>query len=172
MSLIAGVAAAEGLASLSKVPVGLKWPNDLRIGGKKIGGILCEFENSGGPPPAVVVGIGVNLKAPPEGFPEEFRARATSLEEAGGGAAEAKSALRQILERLDHWYRESLANGFDPVLRRWEALCDNLGEIITLSTANDAFEGKMAGIDGEGRLLLESPDGSLRAFDSGEVTEA
>ncbi len=172
MSLIAGVAAAEGLASLSKIPVGLKWPNDLRIGGKKIGGILCEFENSGGPPPAVVVGIGVNLKAPPEGFPEDFRARATSLEAAGGGAVEADSALRQILERLDHWYGEFLANGFEPAMRRWEALCDNIGKEISLSTANDAIEGKVAGIDGKGHLLLESPDGSLRAFDSGEGTEA
>jgi BirA family biotin operon repressor/biotin-[acetyl-CoA-carboxylase] ligase len=172
MSLIAGVAAAEGLADPAGCPVGLKWPNDLRIGGKKIGGILCEYENSGGPPPAVVAGIGINLKTPPEGFPEDFRDRATSLEEAGGGAVEADSALRQILERLDHWYREFLANGVETALRRWEGLCDNIAQEVTLSTANDAIEGTVAGIDGEGRLLLESPDGSLRAFDSGEVTEA
>lgn len=171
MSLIAGVAAAEGLAHLTGAQVGLKWPNDLRIGEKKIGGILCEFEKTGGPPPAVVVGVGINLKTPPGGFPEEFRDRATSLEEAGA-AIEADDALRAVLDRLDHWYREFLANGFEPAKHRWEALCDNLGERITLSTANDAIEGKMAGIDMTGRLLLEPPGGDIRAFDSGEVTEA
>ncbi len=171
MSLIAGVAAAEGLADLTGVSVGLKWPNDLRIGGKKTGGILCEYEKSGGPPPAVVVGVGINLETPPGEFPEEFRARTTSLEEAGA-AIEADEALGAILERLDYWYREFLANGFEPVMRRWEALCDNLGGKITLSTANDAIEGKMVGIDMTGRLLLEPPGGDIRAFDSGEVLEA
>ncbi|MEE9240682.1 MAG: biotin--[acetyl-CoA-carboxylase] ligase [bacterium] len=171
MSLIAGVAAAEGLAGFTERPVGLKWPNDLRIGGKKAGGILCEYEKSGGPPAAVAVGFGINLKPPPGGFPGNFRAQATSLEEAGGVGLDAGSTLRPLLERLGSWYRDFLSNGFEPVKRRWEALCDNLGDEVQLSLAGGPIRGKVAGIDMKGHLLLELPGGNVRAFDSGEVAE-
>lgn len=171
MSLIAGVAVAEGLAESTGGTVGLKWPNDLRIGGKKTGGILCEYEKAGGPPPAVVIGIGLNLKSPPGGFPETLKARATSLEESGFRAADLESTMRLLLERLNDWHHQFLLSGFEPIRRRWEELCDHLGKNIELSLPDGPISGKTAGIDLEGRLLLEMPDGSVRPFDSGEVTE-
>ena len=76
-----------------------------------------------------------------------------------------------LLERLDRWYRDFLSNGFEPVKRRWEALCDNLGDEVQLSLADGPIQGKVAGIDMKGHLLLELPGGNVRAFDSGEVAE-
>lgn len=170
ISLIAGVAAAEGIADITRSSVGLKWPNDLRLGGKKTGGILCEYESAGGPSPAIVVGIGINLKIPPNGFPEEFGKRATSIEETGT-TVDGGETLHAILERLDYWYRGFLEDGFGDIRSRWEALCDNLGERIHLSAAGKSIEGKMVGIDHSGHMLLELPTGEVREFESGEVVE-
>lgn len=170
-TLLAGVAAAEALSSLSGVQVGLKWPNDLRAGRKKLGGILCEYEPGGGPPPAIVVGIGVNLSGEGADFPPELRDRATSLQEAGGRLASPPEALNLLLRRLDFWYKELVRTGFEPVRRRWTEMCDNLGQEVAVSAQNETLRGRVLGIDSAGRLLLASPGGAVHRAEAGEVIE-
>ena len=69
LTLLLGVAAAQGLAEATGLRVGLKWPNDLRVRGKKIGGILCEYLNLPNQPPAIVAGLGINLTTQETDFP-------------------------------------------------------------------------------------------------------
>ncbi|MBI4251696.1 MAG: biotin--[acetyl-CoA-carboxylase] ligase [Candidatus Tectomicrobia bacterium] len=171
LTLLAGVAAAEGLSSLAGPPVGLKWPNDLRVHRKKLGGILCEYEPQGGPPPAVVAGVGVNLTGEETDFPAEIRGRATSLRLAGKAAPEAEETLSLLLRHLDFWYKVFLNTGFEPVRTRWMELCDNLGEEAAVSAEGETLRGKVAGIDGSGRLLLQGAEGRLLRAEAGEVIE-
>ena len=172
ISLVAAVAMAEGLSGVCGLAVGLKWPNDLRIEGKKVGGILLDFEPKGGKRPAVVAGIGINLRTPPGGFPEKFAERATSLEGAGCRFPEEGEMIGGLLERLEQWYRTFLDSGFDPVRERWEALSDGIGSRVSVSLAGDPAEGKMAGIDAAGRLLLDTGGGKLLSVDAGEIIES
>lgn len=171
LSLVAGVAAAEGLSSLPGPPVGLKWPNDLRIHRKKLGGILCEYEPRGGVPAAVAVGVGVNLSGQEADFPVELRGRVTSLRLAGKELSESQEMLSLLLRQLDFWYKVFCDTGFAPVRTRWNELCDNLGEEAAVSAKDGTFSGKIAGIDASGRLLLQGAGGRLLRAEAGEVIE-
>ncbi|MEE9275286.1 MAG: biotin--[acetyl-CoA-carboxylase] ligase, partial [bacterium] len=137
----------------------------------KVGGILCEFEPRGGPPPAVVVGVGVNLRGGAGDFPPEIRSRAGSLESEGGRAPGPQEALERLLERLGSWCKIMLSEGFSPVRRRWLELCDNLGEEVRLPREGGEIIGRVAGIDERGRLLLTPPEGGEIAVEAGEVVE-
>lgn len=82
VTLAAGIATAEAIEKLSGLPVQLKWPNDLYLNGKKLGGILTEaapYSQETKSIPFVVTGIGVNVNTPAEAFPEPLQALATSL---------------------------------------------------------------------------------------------
>ncbi|MFC1491492.1 biotin--[acetyl-CoA-carboxylase] ligase [Nitrospinota bacterium] len=171
MSILAGAAIAEALAEIGGLPVGLKWPNDLRLDRNKVGGILCEYEPKGGPVAAVVVGVGINLRTPPGGYPEEIRGRAVSMEEAGCRIAGEEEMIEALLSRLGSWYRDFLTSGFEPLRRRWEELCDGIGRRVTLSLAGGRATGTVAGIDAAGHLLLEEASGSVRSIDAGEIAE-
>jgi len=171
MSLMSGVAVAEALGEASGLGVGLKWPNDLRISGKKAGGILCEYETRGGSPPGVVVGVGVNLTSRVEDFPPELRNRATSLRASGGVVPEGEVLLNLLLRRVEIWYKEFMINGFRPVRRRWMELCDNLGEEVGVSAGSEILQGTVRGIDEAGRLVLDLPEGGEARVEAGEVTE-
>ena len=116
--------------------VGLKWPNDLRVGRKKVGGILCEYEPRGGEIGAVAVGIGVNLKTPEGGYPEGILA--TSMEEAGCRLGGGEEMIGALLDRLGRCYRDFLGHGFEPLRRRWEGLCDGIGEVIEVTLAGES----------------------------------
>lgn len=171
LSLVAAVAMAEGLSQAGGIPVGLKWPNDLRLAGKKMGGILLEYEPKGGKRPWVVVGVGINLKSPPEGYPAEFRDSVTSMEAAGCRVADEGEIIQTLLGHLARWYGDFLASGFERVRQRWEALCDGIDKHAAVSVAGGPIEGIMRGIDAGGRLLLEESSGELRLIDAGEVVE-
>ena len=171
LPIVAGVALAEGLSSLGDLPVGLKWPNDLRIGGKKLGGILCEFESKGGPPPAVIVGVGVNLKAPSGDFPPDFRERATTLAGAAAALPPADTVLKTLLDRLESWYKNLLFKGFSAAKDRWTEMCDNFGDEVSLQGARSLVRGRVCGVDESGGLLLTRPDGKTIRIEAGEVME-
>ena len=94
LTLLLGVAAAEGLAEATGLRVGLKWPNDLRVNGKKIGGILCEYLEPPNQPPAVVAGLGVNLTMRESDFPPEVRESASSVLLSGGEVPDAEGSPR------------------------------------------------------------------------------
>ena len=169
LTLLLGVAAAEGIAEATGLRVGLKWPNDLRVNGKKIGGILCEYFEPPNQPPAVVAGVGVNLTTREADFPPELRESASSVLLSGGEVPDAEGLLHLLLARVAFWYKEYESSGFGAVRNQWLRLCDNLGETISVRAADETLVGKNNGIDEAGRLLLEKPGGSVERITSGEV---
>ena len=169
LTLLLGVAAAQGLAEATGLRVGLKWPNDLRVRGKKIGGILCEYLEPPNQPPAVVAGLGVNLSTRKADFPPELLESASSVLLSGGEVPDAEGLLHLLLERTAFWYKEYESSGFGAVRDQWLGLCDNLGETISVHAADETLYGKNKGIDEAGRLLLEKADGSTQRITSGEV---
>ncbi len=169
MTLLLGVAVAEGLREATGLCIGLKWPNDLRVKGRKIGGILCEYMSLPNQPPAVVAGVGLNLTTRETDFPPELRASASSIFLSGGRVPETEHLLHLLLRRIAFWYKEYESNGFPPIRNHWLRLCDHLEERISVRVGDEKFVGKNNGIDQTGRLLLEKPDGSIERINSGEV---
>lgn len=152
--LSSAVAAAHAFRALGKVPITLKWPNDLLVGTRKLGGILCESGGSASKRLFVVVGIGINVNVPAEGFPEELRGLATSLAIETGGPVDRAALLASLLNHLEHWNGLLLANGPRSVSREYASLCGTLGQRVRATMASgDSIEGLAEAI---------GPDGSLR----------
>ena len=102
--LMAAVAAAEALLAHAALPVSVKWPNDILVGGKKIAGILTEMRLAGDRIDHVVIGMGVNVNTPAESLPPEIAAIATSLCADTGRTFSRAGLLRTYLEKLEGWY--------------------------------------------------------------------
>ena len=168
--LIAGIAVSETLERSGKVPVQMKWPNDLMVSGRKVAGILSESrvfaENC-----ICCCGIGINLNHSVADFPADLREKATSL-----AMVSAKNHfnpdrfLTRLCGRLIHW-RRVLETGSSERIRtavnlriRWM-----VGSRITFRQDHAMIRGTVAGISADGGLILELSDGKRESFFSGEV---
>lgn len=172
LTLVTAAALAAGLRSETGIPVRLKWPNDLRIGGRKTGGILTEMAATGRTIDHVVIGIGLNVNQDPAGFPEEIRHMAVSLAEAAGGPMPRQRILDAVIDSLDHSYARYLSDGFEPVREIWESLSDMIGQEVTVREHERVVSGRARGIDDEGFLLVEASDGTISRVVSGDVSLA
>lgn len=140
----------------------LKWPNDILIDGKKVAGILLESNISPlGTVDYVVCGIGVNVMAAPDG--------AVALRDVAKGPQVPVHPFRDmVLAQLSAHYRHWQSAGFADIRERWLAQAHGLGQEMTARLPDREEQGIFAGVDADGALLLERPDGVLRV-NAGEV---
>ena len=166
LSLAIGVAVVRAIAKAGVSGVTLKWPNDILLGGRKLGGILVELLP--GAPHAAVIGIGLNLRLP-AGMPEDLRASSSALcvgDDATGPNDICASLLLELLAAL-----ESFAGGGFAALRG-EWMAHHAFQDVTVHLFSDFAEpraGICRGVDGDGALLLEV-DGHVERVLSGEIS--
>lgn len=162
LPLLVGLAVARAVeAACPGLEAGLKWPNDVEVGGRKVGGVLCERGDG-----AVVAGIGLNVRQRPGDFPEELRGRAISLETAAGAAvsrgALAGALLAELAEACGAPAR-CLTEARLAELARRDVLRDRR------VTTEQAGGGVARGIGVDGALVLERPDGARVRVVAGSV---
>jgi BirA family transcriptional regulator, biotin operon repressor / biotin---[acetyl-CoA-carboxylase] ligase len=170
LGFVAALAVCDALAAL--VPglrdPALKWPNDVLVGGRKIGGILLESEiGDGGNPAFVIVGVGINLVSAPVNA--EFPA--TSIAAEGPRPPEPAAMLEAFVWQFDSWARCWRMEGFAPVRLAWRTRARGLGEPIRVHLESATLHGRFADIDQQGVLLLDTPDGR-RYISAGDVFPA
>lgn len=165
LTLTAASAFARAFNQLG-LDVSIKWPNDLLMNGKKIGGILTEMQTEGDRIQAVILGFGINVNG--EHIPEELRHRATSIFLETGKAHRRSELFAHLLYELEVEYDLLLNEGFVPVRRHWLEFSAYLNEPIQLSSSGALRDGMMRGISEEGALLLER-DGRVEAIYSAEI---
>ena len=170
ITLMAGVAVAEMVSFFCPEGVGLKWPNDVRIRGRKVSGILTEMRMTGGAVETVVVGIGVNVNMARADFDPEYREAATSLREETGRLCVREDAAFLLCEKLGQWYQILLGEGFIPIRSRWLSLSEMGGSLIRVLFEGEVQEGVFTGIDGDGALLLTDALGSVRRITAGDAS--
>lgn len=170
LPLLAGVALAEAVVHLADLDVVLKWPNDLLVGGAKCAGILAEAVPAidPGQPPAVVLGIGLNvtlradeLPVNPTGLP------ATSLALAGAQMTDRDPLLRALLRGLASWYDRWRRAGGDPQACGLRAAyldrCATIGrQVRVLLPDGDELTGAAVTVDCDGQLVVRTPAGDRR----------
>ncbi len=171
ITLLAGLAARDAVAEQAGLAADLRWPNDLLLDGKKLGGILTEMYAEPDHVHFVVVGIGINVNH--TRMPEALAPTATSLRLATGRTHSRLELLARLLRSLDRYYNQFLEQGAGPILRRFaETSSYAQGKRVRISTATETYVGTTAGLEANGLLRVEREDGRLQVVISGDVAEA
>ncbi|MEA2579760.1 MAG: BirA family transcriptional regulator [Actinomycetota bacterium] len=159
LSLMAGVALAEGARTLTGRDIRCKWPNDLLLDGAKVGGILVESQVFDGRLAVAIVGTGVNLKEP-EGI-----AGAAGL----GGEVDPEALLIAYLRALVDLYHPNDAGFADAISERWRSLSATIGSDVGATTVDGReVRGTATDLDPRGGLILATELGPVTVT-SGEV---
>lgn len=167
LTLLAAVALHDALARLDLPNAGLKWPNDLLIGGRKVCGILAETGTDQDGEVFVVLGIGLNVGLRVDDFPHELAAIATSLTEAAGRPVDVRAVMEGFLEALEFWLGRWCREGFAPVRAAWcEASC-TLGRRVGFGGEGEI--GEAVGLADDGGLLVRDRNGDIHGFHSGDM---
>ncbi|HUG93912.1 MAG TPA: biotin--[acetyl-CoA-carboxylase] ligase [Planctomycetaceae bacterium] len=166
LALTAGLAVSDTLSELAPgAGRGLKWPNDVYLAGRKIGGILVEVPSSRSG--RVVLGIGINVNNSLAEAPRELRDLATSLLDETGRRFALTDVLIGVLARLSREFA-ALAGADVDLSDRWRATCLLAGRRLTVAAGDETIEGLGLGIDRDGALVIETAHGPRRVF-SGTV---
>jgi BirA family biotin operon repressor/biotin-[acetyl-CoA-carboxylase] ligase len=162
VSLAVGVAVVEAIVPmLPEQQIGLHWPNDVMVAGRKVAGILVEVL----PQRQHVIGIGLNTNNTMADAPAELQERAATFRDLTGGTFDETEVLTAMLTRLEIAFATLRA---DPrcIAARANQLCLQHGRKLTIERGDAIVTGECCGINEDGALLLETPSG-VEAFYSG-----
>lgn len=172
LSLVAGVAVIRALQAVEAGSALLKWPNDIILGGGKLGGILVDVAGEPGGPLQVVIGIGINVHGAPAAADVATAAglRPASLSAGPGELRPLRNTLAAaLIESLVAAIAEFDAYGFPPFVDAWRQVDFLAGRAINLEVAGRHESGIARGIADDGTLLVECSGGQRRIV-AGEVT--
>ena len=183
LTMCLGLAAVEGIEAVTELRPALKWPNDLLLNDRKLGGMLTEMRLDGERIAYAVLGLGVNVnvmfdegrRTEDEKKPSfvlrpssELATTAISLSMALGREVDRVALLAAILARCEAWYERTLA-GASPHAA-WAARLATLGQQVNVTTAAGVLSGLAAGVTPEGALCVRMADGAEHIVWSGDVT--
>lgn len=169
ITLTAAVAVAKAIRQSTGAFVGIKWPNDILLNGKKLAGILTEMNAEPDKINYLIVGIGVNVNLSQAELPPEINGIAVSLTEDNKRISRTK-LLADILSELDFLYREFCHGRFNEILSQWREMSVTLNRMVQIKGLNYAEEGFAVDIDESGALLLKTKEGSVKRIYSGDVS--
>lgn len=168
LTLVMGLSVAEAIMEEESLAVGIKWPNDVIIGRKKVCGILTEMKVDGDMIRYVVIGCGINVNM--EQFPEDLKDKATSLRIEVGRPVERKALMNAVLIAFNRYYRTFLKTEDLSFMRqRYNAILANARHRVRVLT-KDPYVGTALGITDTGELLIRTDDGAIAQIASGEVS--
>ncbi|HVM15289.1 MAG TPA: biotin--[acetyl-CoA-carboxylase] ligase [Egibacteraceae bacterium] len=153
--LLASLAAAEGLEAAADLDVRLKWPNDLLVDGRGIGGVRVDAQLGPGSIESAVLTVRVNVGLQAEDFPPDLRPHVTSVTIEGGSCSRL-DVLAAILDRLASRYEAGVA----ALLEDYRGRCDTLGtRVRALLVPSGEAVGRATDVDDHGGLVIETPAG-------------
>jgi len=170
LTIVAAAAACDAIESLVPVNVRIKWPNDLFIDDRKVGGILLEAAGEQDAIDWVVIGMGLNVNTEYGELPVALRRTAVSLKVASGRPVDRSELLARLLLALEESYLDAARNGFDGALGRFRERDYLLKRRVSVQTRRGPVVGEAAGIDEKGALLVQLPHRHIQRFHSGDVT--
>lgn len=156
-----GVACAEGIEAASGLTAAVKWPNDVRVGGKKVAGILVESHLAGGDFDAAIAGIGINVDWAIDQIPPEMKDTATSLSaQLAAPAPPRAELLGEILRSLEQ-HLDGLPEGREQLLAKATERSDVLGSEVTVRFSDGRqIEGRAEALNEVGALVVRQAEGT------------
>lgn len=160
------LAVADAVEEVSGLTPLLKWPNDVRVNGRKLCGILIEAAMLGDTPSFAIAGIGLNVNLDAAAYPE-IAGIATSIATERGRPVSREHTLAALLNALERHYDR---RDGDALRQEWRSRLETLGQQVSVTFAGRTERGVAEDVDEEGSLLLRLRDGRLLTFPAGEVT--
>jgi BirA family biotin operon repressor/biotin-[acetyl-CoA-carboxylase] ligase len=168
VSLLLGAALAGALRARYDLPVCAKWPNDLWLWNRKLGGVLIELSAVGGRLGWLIAGVGINVN---NSLPEGARVPPISLAEALGRPVNINGLYAVVLGEIARSYREFSQRGFEPVRRRWwEFSLLQPGDAVTVERGDERYVARVRGLSDIGHLVVEDGDGRIEELAAADVT--
>ena len=156
LPLVSALAAAEAIEQVSSVHVSVKWPNDLLISERKVGGILCESGTGTGSAPFQIIGIGINVNSDHADWPDELRGSATSIWQERKIVVDRNRLLAQLLLELEECLDELANHGTSRLAMAYHRRCSTIGHRVQATLANgEVLVGLAEGIGQDGSLRLQ-----------------
>jgi BirA family biotin operon repressor/biotin-[acetyl-CoA-carboxylase] ligase len=160
----------DAIERSAQLDVDIKWPNDLLIAGKKVCGILAEIRVEVDRVKALVVGVGVNVNH--AAFPDELAGRATSLRLASGRIQSRLEIFAEFLEVFERVLRAHTKGGPSTIVEAWTARSSfAYGRTLRIDDGFRAVEGVTRGLNPFGALRVETGNGRVEEFYSGDVMQ-
>ncbi|NOU99174.1 biotin--[acetyl-CoA-carboxylase] ligase [Paenibacillus planticolens] len=169
LTLLSAVALCRSIQKVCQVDIGIKWPNDLLIKGKKVSGILLESSGEDERLKYVIAGIGISVNLKVEDYPEELRSVATSLAIESGAEIKRETLVQAFLLEFEELYALYLEKGFSPIRLLWEALSVTLKRPIRTHSPSGVIEGIADSLDDSGALTVITGNGEKIKVYSGDI---
>ncbi|HXN21530.1 MAG TPA: biotin--[acetyl-CoA-carboxylase] ligase [Candidatus Dormibacteraeota bacterium] len=171
LTLLAGLSVRDAIQEQAGITPDLRWPNDLLLNGKKLGGILTEMHAEPERVQFVIIGIGLNVNH--ARMPENLSEIATSLRMESGRSHSRLELAVKLLGKLESYYNQFLENGPQAILDRFaEVSTFALGKRVRIANSRETFTGTTAGLASNGLLRVKREDGRTETVISGDVAEA
>ena len=169
LTLVAALAVAKAITSVTGEEALIKWPNDIVVNSKKVCGILTEMNAQFDYINHIVVGIGINVHN--ERFPEEISQMASSLMiEAGGKRFHRAQIIAETMSYFEQYYDTFLkTQDLSALVREYDELLVNMNKAVRVLDPKEPFDGKAMGITPKGELIVDTWE-SRKLVSSGEVS--
>lgn len=165
LTLVTAVAIAEAVRKSTGLAALIKWPNDILIGEKKLGGILTELNAEVDRVRFVIIGVGINVNIKKTQLPF----RATSIKSETQDAFSRIELLQQMVREIEGYYLLYSKSGFQPIIEKWKHLSATLGRRVKVASCKGEIEGQAQDIDLDGSLLVRRDSGFVERIVSGDV---
>jgi BirA family transcriptional regulator, biotin operon repressor / biotin---[acetyl-CoA-carboxylase] ligase len=170
LTVATATALRRAIVSQTRLPVEIKWPNDILINGKKVAGILTEMSAELDRVRHVIPGIGIDVNQDAHEFPPELRKIATSLKIESGESLSRPALAIVVLRELDKDYSRICAGKFAEVAGEWVDHCSTIGRDVTVQIGDRKIRGRAESLDDDGALVLRTEHGRLQRITGGDVT--
>ncbi len=168
-TLMAAVALTKAFHKMGLTEAGIKWPNDILVGDKKLVGILTEMDGTMESINYIIMGIGINVSTKKMDLPKELKKIATSFA-IEGIHVDRRDVLNAVLQALEEQYEKVCKEGFGSTLEEWRKLSVTLEKEVSVQGPGEMYEGVAENIDDDGNLLVRRANGALERVIAGDVS--
>ncbi len=171
LTLMTAAALCRSLMRQTGLDIGIKWPNDLLVDGKKISGILLESTAEDTKLKYVIAGIGISVNLAEKDYSADVLQKAVSLRMAGGKIFDREQLIADFLLEWEVLYEMYLQQGFEAIIPIWESYSVSLGKLAEITTSQEVLTGTPIALEQSGAIRIKLSDGSEKSIFSAEMGE-
>ena len=169
VTMAASIAIARAIKRETGIGALIKWPNDIYIGDRKVGGLLVEISAETDKINYCIIGIGIDVNVRQEDFPEDMVTPITSISAETGNEINRAALLARILRGFEQRYKLLEEEEYTSIITEWKSLSLTLDKRVQIKTLKKAYTGVAIDIDEHGALIIRKDNGKIERCISGDI---